>query len=137
MLTTRTPTALRTALCFLLLLAGSPLKAETVQDMIKILESEGFVVTDIGRTFLGRIRIEAVSDGFVREVILSRSTGEIRQDAVFRKEGASASVGSGPADDVENHPSSNDNGSQGGKPDNPGSNGASERGKSSSAPGKG
>ena len=75
----------RAALALILLAPAPAATAETVADMLRTLESEGFVVTDIGRTFLGRIRIEAVSDGYVREVILSRSTGEIKQDAIFRQ----------------------------------------------------
>lgn len=87
-------------LALLLALPAPPSAAESVRDMIKILESEGFVVTDIGHTILGRVRIEAVTDGYLREVILSRSTGEIRQDAIFRHRSGAAGVGTGPADDT-------------------------------------
>lgn len=73
-------------LVFLALFAGLtalPTRAETVAEVIQILRQDGYTVTDIGRTFLGRIRIEAVSDTHLREVILSASTGEIKQDAIF------------------------------------------------------
>ena len=100
------------ALALVAILLGAPAAGETVEEMIHILESDGFVVTDVGRTFLGRIRIEAVADGLVREVILSRSTGEIRQDAVFRQRAAAAGVGAGPsAGTGEGRPAAKDGGS--------------------------
>lgn len=64
--------------------AGPAAAQETdVSDVVRTLRAEGFQVTRIGRTWLGRIRIEAKDEDTLREVILSRSTGEILQDATF------------------------------------------------------
>lgn len=67
------------------IIAAGPAAAQEsgVSDVVRTLRAEGFQVTRIGRTWLGRIRIEAENNSSTREVIVSRSTGEILQDATF------------------------------------------------------
>lgn len=57
------------------------------------LAEQGFEVVETGRTLLGRVRIVAERDGQVREVVVSRSTGEVMRDAMIGE----ASETSGPA----------------------------------------
>lgn len=64
---------------------GAPAQQLGTQDVIWLLRSEGYEITEVGRTWLGRIRIEATNGANDREVIISRSTGEIRYDQVYSK----------------------------------------------------
>ncbi|MEL6644794.1 MAG: hypothetical protein AAFQ79_12740 [Pseudomonadota bacterium] len=64
----------------------APAQQTGPQDVIWLLRSEGYEITDVGRTWLGRIRIEATNGANDREVIISRSTGEIRYDQVYSKQ---------------------------------------------------
>lgn len=52
-------------------------------DVIKSLEEDGYNVTKVTRTFLGRFRILARDATRLREVIVSSSTGEIKRDAII------------------------------------------------------
>ena len=47
------------------------------------LAEQGYEVVETGRTLLGRVRIVAERDGQVREVVVSRSTGEVMRDALL------------------------------------------------------
>ncbi|MEM9975623.1 MAG: hypothetical protein AAF771_15705 [Pseudomonadota bacterium] len=64
---------------------GAPAQDVDTDDVIWLLQSEGYEVTEISRTLLGRIRIAATNGAFDREVIISRTTGEIRYDGVYAK----------------------------------------------------
>lgn len=52
-----------------------------IDDMIAQLRSQGYTQFQVGRTFFGRIRIDALSKTGAREVIMNRYTGEILRDA--------------------------------------------------------
>lgn len=52
-------------------------------DVISALRSDGYRIVSVDRTFLGRIRIVAQNNRHVREVIVSRSTGEIKSNMVI------------------------------------------------------
>jgi uncharacterized membrane protein YgcG len=47
------------------------------------LAEQGYEVVETGRTLLGRVRIVAERDGQIREVVVSRSTGEVMRDAML------------------------------------------------------
>lgn len=64
---------------------GAPAQDIDTEAVIWLLRSEGYEVTEISRTLLGRIRIAATNGAFDREVIISRTTGEIRYDGVYAK----------------------------------------------------
>ena len=57
-------------------------QSRTLEDVIFQLQTAGYEVEDITRTFLGRLRVVAKIDGTRREIIMSRSTGEILSDTV-------------------------------------------------------
>ena len=71
-------------------------QARTLDDVITQLESAGFSIDDIGRTFLGRIRITASNQTMIREIVMSRATGEIMSDVARARE-ADRSDGAGPS----------------------------------------
>ena len=52
-----------------------------VDDMIAQLRNQGYTQFQVGRTFFGRIRIDALSKNGAREVIMNRYTGEVLRDA--------------------------------------------------------
>lgn len=47
------------------------------------LQAGGFSVREIGYTFWGRLRIVAVLDGMVREIIINPNTGEVLRDQTY------------------------------------------------------
>ena len=55
-------------------------QALTQEVLIQSLSDQGFAIISTSRTFFGRIRIKARKDNTLREVIMSRSTGEILSD---------------------------------------------------------
>lgn len=55
------------------------------EPVVRALADEGYTVTDIRRTWLGRILITATNDRFLREVALDRRTGAILGDQQFRR----------------------------------------------------
>ncbi len=57
-----------------------PSRAAGVDDYVRQLEAQGYDGISVGRTLLGRLRIEAVRDGERREIIVNRGTGEILRD---------------------------------------------------------
>jgi len=57
-------------------------QSRTLEDVIFQLQTAGYEIEDITRTFLGRLRVVARNDGTRREIIMSRSTGEIFSDTV-------------------------------------------------------
>ena len=54
----------------------------TYLDVVASLEAEGYEITDVSKTWLGRIKIVATSKANLREVIVSRTTGEILSDVI-------------------------------------------------------
>lgn len=62
-------------------LGAAPLHAETMQEsLVAQLGAQGFTQIRISRTFLGRVRIEATSPEYVREIIFNPRTNEILRD---------------------------------------------------------
>lgn len=59
--------------------------AQTVDlsGIVQEIRGDGYEIVGVERTWLGRIRIEAWDGMLTREVVVSRSTGEILQDATF------------------------------------------------------
>lgn len=53
-------------------------------DVVGMLEGTGYRVVDMKSTFLGRIRIRAKNREHMREVVVSRSTGEIKSDQIIK-----------------------------------------------------
>jgi hypothetical protein len=56
---------------------------QTYGDVIMQLQNGGYRIEEVKRTFLGRIRILARNKVHLREVIVSRSTGEVKRDVVI------------------------------------------------------
>lgn len=54
----------------------------TYLDVVAALEAEGYQIRDVSKTWLGRIKIVATSKVNLREVIVSRTTGEILSDVI-------------------------------------------------------
>ena len=66
-----------------LFLSGWPVMsaAQTIQESIVAqLEAQGFVQVEAHRTWLGRIRLVAVSDSLWREIVFNPQSGEILRD---------------------------------------------------------
>ena len=60
------------------------LAAQTYIDVIGSLEKSGYRVRSMKTTLLGRIKILAQNKSHLREVVVSRSTGEIKSDRIVR-----------------------------------------------------
>lgn len=74
-----------------LLLAAAPAaRAEdnVAAPVIQSLTAEGYTVTDVTRTLLGRILITSHNDQYLREVVLNRRTGAVIDDQLFKQEAA-------------------------------------------------
>ena len=57
--------------------------AQSVQDqIIAQLTQQGFATYEVSRTFLGRVRIVAISGRFRREIVFNPTTGEILRDFI-------------------------------------------------------
>ena len=71
-------------MCSFLAWAG-PSVGETplAEGVISQLAEEGYTVTDVRRSWLGRVIITAESGDDLREVVLNRSSGEVMRDRVF------------------------------------------------------
>lgn len=60
---------------------AAPAVAQTAQDsIIAQLTEQGFTRIQVGRTFLGRVRIVATSADYSREIVFNPHTGEILRD---------------------------------------------------------
>lgn len=58
-----------------------PALAETVGgEVIAQLQEQGYQVTEVRTTWLGRVRITAELDGLLREIVLNPNTGELLRD---------------------------------------------------------
>jgi hypothetical protein len=122
-------TSLIKPLAAALILLGTPAGADSVRQVIQALQGQGYNVTEVSRTWLGRIRIEAVRGNAVREIVMSRSTGEIKQDALFERGAAKNDKLGHNATNSGASGKSSERGSSGGRSD-AGSNGNSGSGNS-------
>ncbi len=66
--------------------AGSDVAATTT-DVVTRMQDEGFTVTKISKTWLGRILVTAHNDEFLREVVFNRRSGDILHDSLFNLPG--------------------------------------------------
>jgi len=83
--------------------------AQSVQDtVLSELRQQGYTEISVYRTLLGRVRIEAESPQFYREIVLNPSTGAILRDYWRRKPGVIAAP--------QIFDTSSENGSEGGSP---------------------
>ncbi len=73
------------ALALFLWAAPQPLRAETdfLTPVLSRLEAEGFTITEVRRTWLGRILVTATDSQNLREVVLNRHNGEVLRDRLF------------------------------------------------------
>lgn len=71
----------------LLLALAAPAAAQSdyAAPVISRLEAEGFVVTEVKRTLLGRTLIVSQNRRGLREVVLNRHTGEVLRDRMFAR----------------------------------------------------
>lgn len=58
-------------------------QAQSYTDVVVALQVRGYEILELRQTFLGRIRIVAQNDVHVREIVVSRTTGEIKRDIVL------------------------------------------------------
>jgi hypothetical protein len=57
---------------------------QTYLDVMANLESAGYTIVETKRTLLGRVKILAENSVHLREVVVSRATGEVKRDEVIR-----------------------------------------------------
>lgn len=53
---------------------------QSVKNLIEELKAEGFIYIGVNRTFLGRVRIVAISAFEIREIIMNATTSEVLRD---------------------------------------------------------
>ena len=71
----------------LLLCLATPSTAESLEDtIVSSLEREGYVRILRTKTLLGRVRIVALRQGHLREVVINPSTSEILRDVEVRSD---------------------------------------------------
>ena len=65
--------------------AGVTLVAQqqTYLDVMANLEAAGYTVVETKTTFLGRVQITARNAAHLREVVVSRATGEVKSDVIL------------------------------------------------------
>lgn len=56
-------------------------------DVIRTLEASGYIIISVRETLLNRIRIQARNDMHLREIVISRSTGNILRDVALETYG--------------------------------------------------
>ncbi len=79
--------------CVAVGLSGQAAWADALTDgIIRQLRKQGFSQIEVSRTFLGRTKIEAVSGGRRREIILNPKTGEILRDLLTADDGGSDQI---------------------------------------------
>ncbi len=64
--------------------AGYQVAQQSYANVITQLQSGGYQIVEVRSTFLGRIRILARNKVHLREVIVSRSTGEVKRDVIVQ-----------------------------------------------------
>lgn len=77
--------------------------------VIQQLQQQGATVESVQRTFLGRAKITVTIDGRTRQIVVSRSTGEVLHERTISSGSNSSSNGEGSVDD-----DGSDNGNSGG-----------------------
>ena len=59
-------------------------QARTEADLIAALELQGYQIDSVRRTLLGRVVIKARNDTNIREIVMSRSRGDVLSDQIVR-----------------------------------------------------
>lgn len=59
-------------------------QARTEADLIAALELQGYQIDSVRRTLLGRVVIKARNDTNIREIVMSRSRGDVLSDQIIR-----------------------------------------------------
>ncbi len=80
------------ATCFVIGMANTGNADTATDEIIFQLQSQGYSQIEVKRTWLGRMRIFAVGDGVVREIVINPVTGEILRDARTKPNGSAASA---------------------------------------------
>lgn len=100
------PRLTSTVLLFLMLTCQSALAQtpDIAQPVMSRLQTEGYAVTEVSRTWLGRILITATTEGHLREIVLNRTTGEILRDRLFPLRSSDGSTETPPPPSVGTDP---------------------------------
>jgi phage major head subunit gpT-like protein len=105
------------------MMAGTAL-AGTVDDVINNLKSQGFTISEVEKTFLGNVKIEANSGTIEREVVYSPLLDKVLRDKVDDGDDSnggsnsnSFSVSSGGDNSDDDHDGDHDSGDDGGDHD--------------------
>ena len=81
--------ALRRLLCIFLLLTLAFLPTAALADAsrgaVQFLESQGYSILSVERTWLQRVRIEARKGDLEREMVIDRTTGEVLRDRISNR----------------------------------------------------
>ncbi|MEP3347671.1 MAG: hypothetical protein ABJN34_04810 [Litoreibacter sp.] len=77
---------LMTAGLMSLLLWHSPAHAQVTRtdEIVAQIEAQGFTISDIRKSWFGRIVITATSGDILREIVLNRTSGDILRDQEFK-----------------------------------------------------
>jgi len=60
----------------LMLAPAASFAGDAHKDVIRILQSQGYTVESVHRSFLGRAKITVSNDSHTRQIVVSRSTGD-------------------------------------------------------------
>jgi hypothetical protein len=66
-------------------LTGSAAVADPLNEIATELRQQGYQITEVRRTWLGRIQVTAETRNVRREIVFDRVTGEVRRDLVEQK----------------------------------------------------
>ncbi len=72
-------------------LAAGTARADPVDEIVAEIREQGFTISRVQRTWLGRVRIVAQNAEYRREVVIDPTTGEIRRDLLFPRKPATGS----------------------------------------------
>lgn len=82
----RTNLIIASLAAFMLLQSPADAQISVADDVIARIEADGYTVTDVTRSWFGRIVITAKNNTDLREVVLNRTSGEILRDQIFPNE---------------------------------------------------
>lgn len=79
--------------------ASVSIQQQAMNTIMAELEATGYQVIEVSTTFLGRIRILASNSENMREIVVSRSTGEVKRDVIVEVFATGSGSGSVTAQD--------------------------------------
>ncbi|MEM7723739.1 MAG: hypothetical protein AAF376_15410 [Pseudomonadota bacterium] len=103
-----------------------PLAAQddaATRSVIRQLEEQGFTVTEVSRTFLGRVRVVSQRGRLIREIVFDPRNGAVLRDFT---EGAGPTIRGAPDDDDDDDDNGAGGGTAGGGPENGGGRGGDD-----------